>query len=83
MCWLKFTDRLCQLQLSYVLFVVLHHLSYCSFVCTGGSFLIIFWEAKHSGVYLTLYTPLLCVWRSLFEIWLSDGVYLNIATEFI
>ena len=24
-----------------------------SFCCTGGLFLIIVWEAKHSGVYLT------------------------------
>ena len=46
-------------------------------------FLIIFREAKHSGVYLTLYNPLLYAWWSLFEIWLSEGVYLNIATEFI
>ena len=44
--------------------------------------MIIVRQVKHGGVYLTLYTPLLCVWRSLFEIWLSDGVYLNIATNF-
>ena len=29
-------------------------LSYCSSVCTGGLFLIIVWEAKHSGIYLIL-----------------------------
>ena len=40
-------------------------------------------EEKRSGVYSALQTPLLCVCRSLFEIWVSDGVYLNIATEFI
>ena len=44
--------------------------------------MIIVQQAKRSGVYLILYTPLLCVWYSLFEIWLSDGVYLNIATDF-
>ena len=30
------------------------YLSYCSFVCTGGLFLIIVRQAKRSGVYLTL-----------------------------
>ena len=61
----------------------IYHLSYCSFVCTGGLFLIIIRQAKRIGVYLTLQTPLPCVWRSLFEIWLSNGVYLNIAKEFL
>ena len=35
-------------------------LSYCSFVRTGGLFLIIFREAKHSRVYLTYQTLLTC-----------------------
>ena len=47
----------------------------------GGLILIIFREAKYSGVHLTLQTPLLCVWWSLFEIWLSDRVYWSIAKE--
>ena len=57
-------------------------LSYCTSLCTRGLFFIIVWETKQCGDYLTLLTPLLCVWWSLFEIWLSDGVYLNVATEF-
>ena len=35
-----------------------------------------------NGVYLTLQAPLLCVSWGLFEIWLSNRVYLNIAKEF-
>ena len=43
--------------------------------------MIIVRQAKRRGVYSTPETPLLCVWRSLSETWLGDGVYLNIATE--
>ena len=56
--------------------VVFLNSPYCSFVFTGGLIFIIFREAKHSGVYLT------CI-MLLLPVWLSDGVYLNIAVEFI
>ena len=34
-------------------------------------------------VYLTLKTPMLCIWWSLFETCLGNGVYLNLATKFL
>ena len=62
--------------------VNLTSLPYCSFVCTGGSFLIIVQQAKSSGVLDFINSVAMCLAR-LFEIWLSDGVHLKIATEFI
>ena len=47
---------------------------FSSFVCARDLFLI-FRQVMHGGVYLTSWTPLPCVWWSLFEIWLSDTVY--------
>ena len=70
--WLLFMLFVPKFEARYCIFILL------LFVCTGGLFLIIFRKAMRSGVYLTLETPLLCVWRSLFEIWLSDGVYLTL-----
>ena len=44
----------CALYILYEEKQLTKRLSHCSFVCTGGLYLIIVRQARHSGVYLTL-----------------------------
>ena len=53
---------------------------FCSFVCARDLFLI-FQQVMHGGVYLTSWTPLPCVWWSLFEVWLTNTVYLSMTVH--
>ena len=53
------------------------------FVCKGRLFLIILHKDAQWSLCDFINSIVMCLVELLLEIWLSDGVYLNIVTEFI